>query len=1527
VTEESPVEAIFFAALQKATATERAAFLDEACAHDEDLRRRVERLLAVYPQAGAFLERPVAEAANVAALAPPDTWGGSDAPPGSEGRAKQPEAGEPLDFLAPSQKPNSLGRLGHYEVLEVVGRGGMGVVLRAFDDKLHRVVAIKVLAPQLASSAAARQRFVREARAAAAVTHDNVIDIHAVEDAGPVPFLVMQFIHGCSLQEKLDRAGPLPVKEVLRIGLQTAAGLAAAHAQGLVHRDVKPANILLENSIERVKITDFGLARAVDDASLTQSGFVAGTPAFMSPEQAHGARVDHRTDLFGLGSVLYTLCAGHPPFRADTSMAVLKRVCEDTPRPLREVNPDIPDWLEAIIARLHAKDPADRFQKAAAVADLLGRHLAHLQQPGIVPLPVAQTSSLPRPAGRKPSPRVAAVLFLLAVAALAVGAAVYQLLGRRNEVKTPDTSNGAAQEAPPWKPRPPLTLEELAKLRSPLDALKREAMKLPPDAPPELLAVLGDPVRFPLPAQRTPQQTTTHWMAQTGDGRLLAVPWWNTILLFDAHTGALLRTLTGHAHETYRPAFSPDGKRLAAGAYDPILLVWDVATGRAEPPLTDHKHPVWCVAFDHEGKRLVSADSGGTVKVRDADGREITTLSGHTKGVHHLAFSPDGKRLATASLDGTCKVWDTDTWKEIRSLPAHGKTFMAVAWSRNGKLLAAGEDDQVILWNADTYKVLHALPTPGKGMVAFTPDGRTLLTARTDCNKGERHAFTRWDVMTGKQQKPCVLSTHGGLAFFHLSPDGRTVFVSYPRPAEPRVGEYDAKTGQERFPPRGGPRGSLIAVAFSPDGRTLASGGADQTVRLWDLAGWRPGEPSPPIRAKLEGHTDQVWSVAFSPDGKLLASGGNDGRIRLWDVASGHKVRELTGHSTECAYLTFSPDGRTIVAGGTNGTVNHWDALTGQPKEPWRWHAAAGEVRPVAYSPDGRLLASGGRDGTVQLLDAATGLRRDTFPRAATGQRPPFFCNLAFSPDGRTLAAVTDAPNAPVRLTINPETRKLVLVKETPSATLHLWDVETKTERRLTGHTDHIPGLSFHPGGKLVATASFDGTVRLWGVTPPSSPGREGLGVRGQAVRVFDFRSSGKPWCAAFTPEGRYLAAGLENGTIAILRVPALPPVFVPAPAAKLPAPADLAKRVVAADALKREDIPEELLKKAGGDKDKALAELVAIFGEDRHAQGHQGCQLATVAFSPDGKTLAFGGTGNAVRLIDLEAKPPREQTWKQRGSEATVASLTTVASLAFSPDGKVLACGKGNGSILLWDVAAGAELPPLPSPDDGVARIAFSPDGTLLAAAGQVNSGAVVRLWKVATGQLLFTSHTPGDWIAWCVAFSPDGKTLAAGLQSGEVRLFDVDLTREIPGRFGWQVATLAGHGGKVRWLGFHPDGRSLVVAGELTDHTVFVWDLATRKQPRRLPGHDSEVLTGAWRADGRLLITAGSLDGMVRLWDPSGDAPRSRALGVIPPKVPWLYGIALSPEGRHLAVTNPNGTVYVLRLAKAGEVFEVPK
>jgi serine/threonine-protein kinase len=337
------------------------------------------------------------------------------------------EAGPPTDlveslgFLAPSDWPDSMGRLGPYEIKGVIGHGGMGLVLKAFDPALNRNVAIKVLSAALATCGAARRRFLREARAAAAVAHEHVVAVFAVVETAGLPFLVMEYVPGRSLQDRLDQQGPLGLVEVLRIGMQTASGLAAAHAQGLVHRDVKPANILLENGVERVKLTDFGLARAAADAGLTQSGVVAGTPHYMAPEQARGEATDHRADLFSLGSTLYAMCTGHPPFRAETPLAVLRRVADDEPRPVRQINAEVPEWLEAIIARLHCKDPAGRFGSASELADLLSRCLAHVQEPLAVAMP-AELVPAPAPVSPRRSHRwLAAGLGLLGCAAILVG--------------------------------------------------------------------------------------------------------------------------------------------------------------------------------------------------------------------------------------------------------------------------------------------------------------------------------------------------------------------------------------------------------------------------------------------------------------------------------------------------------------------------------------------------------------------------------------------------------------------------------------------------------------------------------------------------------------------------------------------------------------------------------------------------------------------------------------------------------------------------------------------------------------------------------------------------------------------------------------------------------------------------------------------------------------------------------------------------------------------------------------------------
>jgi serine/threonine-protein kinase len=352
----------------------------------EDLQRDVEAHLLVCPACRDRLDELAGGAPWWAAVRRHlDDAAGSSRTADPEAPPRPSE--DSLDFLQPPDSPGVLGRLGSYEVLEILGRGGMGVVLKAFDPALHRPVAIKVLAAPYAASGAARKRFAREAQAAAAVSHDHVVPVHAVDAAATPPYLVMAFIPGQSLQDRIDRSGPLELKEILRVGMQTAAGLAAAHAQGIIHRDIKPANIMLENGIERVRITDFGLARAVDDASVSQSGAVAGTPQYMAPEQARGEAVDQRADLFALGSTLYAMATGRAPFRGDCGLAVIRQVCDTEPTPVREINPDIPVWLEGIIRKLHVKDPAQRFQSAGEVAELLERCLAHVQQPGQHPLP------------------------------------------------------------------------------------------------------------------------------------------------------------------------------------------------------------------------------------------------------------------------------------------------------------------------------------------------------------------------------------------------------------------------------------------------------------------------------------------------------------------------------------------------------------------------------------------------------------------------------------------------------------------------------------------------------------------------------------------------------------------------------------------------------------------------------------------------------------------------------------------------------------------------------------------------------------------------------------------------------------------------------------------------------------------------------------------------------------------------------------------------------------------------------------
>ncbi len=1040
---------IFLDALEQDDPAARAAYLDAACAGRPALRRRVEDLLRSHQEADTFLDVPAME--QVAA------------------------ADQSLAFLGPPREPGALGRLDHYEVLEVVGRGGTGVVLKARDTKLQRVVAVKALAPRLAASGTARQRFVREAQAAAAVRDDHVVAIHAVEEDGPVPYLVMEYVSGITLDERVRRSGALELKEVLRIGVQVANGLAAAHAQGLVHRDIKPGNILLENGVERVKITDFGLARAADDAGRAPGAACwAGTPLYMSPEQARGEPTDHRTDLFSLGSVLYTLCAGHPPFQADTTAGVLKSVCEDTPRPLRETHLDVPVWLCDLIGRLHAKTANDRLASARDVAEFLGHQLALVQQPPLTP-----------PARRRRLAMAAGLTALLiALAALATGLKLWQrpAPGAVSDDATPDRSTG------------PVAPLELRREDIPPALLTLAGGGDPAQAPPELMAVLGDG-RFLLP--RIGQ---TCWMEQSPDGKLLAVPLDEDVVLFTVPTGTYWRTLKGPGGRVFSVTFSRDSRLLAASTrYEAVggaVRVWQLGADRVlfTNPLPGPT--VTCAAaFSADGQHLVT-EGGGRIHVWNVrSGREVQTLEGDARGVGPMGFSPNGRRLAVAVFFGQrVKVfdWDGDRLAEFRTLEGHQAPVAAVAFSPDGKILASGDGQAFKLWNAETLEAMGTVATPAE-QLAFAPDSPTLYAVTTIQQFRPIHTFTRWDVGTRKELPglPVEVAVEPVRAFHGLSRDGKVLFVAQQHAAT-YVRAIDTATGKELFP-RLGHVAPLNIVAVSPDGRTAASAGEDWAVKLWDLATGR-------VLHSLTAHTGAVCGLAFSPDGRLLASGGRDGTIALWDVAGGTEVRALHGHSRSPSRIQFSPDGRTLAAGGERGVVKTWDVATGKEGRSLPGHT--GVVRCVAFSPDGRRLASGGEDKSVRLHDLTGGGPRAIPTLTAVNE-------LAFSPDGRTLAAVGDAPEAAVRL----------------------WDLDTGAETAWAGHTGPVHGLAFAPAAPLLATCGEDGTVRLWDRTGGASGVRTiGPGPFGGGVRA-----------VAFTPDGRHLLTANANGTVYVLRVESVP--------------------------------------------------------------------------------------------------------------------------------------------------------------------------------------------------------------------------------------------------------------------------------------------------------------------------------------------------------------------------------------------------
>jgi serine/threonine protein kinase len=651
-------------------------------------------------------------------------------------------------------------------------------------------VALKAMHPALAGDATGRQRFLREARSIAAVKHDHIVSIHAVEEDAPVPYLVMEFVEGQSLRELVAHEPPLSPQEIARIGAEAALALAAAHARGLVHRDVKPANILLEEPRRRVKLTDFGLARAVEGTHLTDAGLVAGTPHFMSPEQALGRPVDARSDLFSLGAVLYTLAAGQPPFEADSSVAVLRRVADDAPQPLTALRSDLPVALVELIEALLEKDPARRPGSAAEVAQRLGLLAAVAPQAGQPPWSGDLRSRKRRQFSLSAKVALAAAVGL----PLVLGGGTWAWLASRRPPDAGITKSGPSVATQSPKP----------------------AVSPPADPPP----AAEQP-----PAPRTVAEFFPESGVLQGQGQLVSLyvardgsamyvsGSAGRISAWNVHSAVRARTFGGHTGKITEMALSPDGSRLASHASDRMLYVWDTSTGRI---LTKQPTslPLRQLAFSPDGTRLLAAPWGLTVETKQ---RVI--------GVYI-----DPRAIA---------VYDVNTLQLQQSLrPPKDHAFFSAAFDPTGQYVAAGtQSGDVVLFDAVTGE--HLFEFSGQigpnFNVRFSADGTRLWST------GNENSVVCRKVPSGDQVYRRLLPR--GITRLTLSHD--ETWVALGGGLDVRLIDLTGQVGDEGIVSFSGHTASTFGVAFLPGDRELISCAQDGTVRLWKVPE-RPSASAPP---------------------------------------------------------------------------------------------------------------------------------------------------------------------------------------------------------------------------------------------------------------------------------------------------------------------------------------------------------------------------------------------------------------------------------------------------------------------------------------------------------------------------------------------------------------------------------------------------------------------------------------------------------------------------------------------------------